>query len=116
MSLHFHDSLCDLSISIDSENYDFSYGAGHWVTAETEKIGPNLLLAAKAHFVGLPVSKVAGNFGWKDNNTLELTLRYIESPHTETVNCRFENDIVTVETSFSNMPDYKEPALRGEIH
>jgi hypothetical protein len=115
MTLQFHDSLCDLSISIDSKNYDFSFGAGHWVTAETEKIGPNLLLLAKAHYVGLPPSKVASNFGWKDNNTLELTLRYIESPHTETVTCRFENDIVTVETSYSNMPDYEQPALRGTM-
>jgi CubicO group peptidase (beta-lactamase class C family) len=115
MSLQFHDSICNLSISGNSGNYDFYFGAGHLTPSETEKIGPNLLLLAKAHYVGLPVSKVAGNFRWKDNNTLELMLRYIESPHTEIVTCRFDNDFISVETGYSNMPDYKQPALRGVL-
>ena len=75
---------------IDSSRYNFSLGSGQWITGETTLLGPNLLLLAKAHFVGLPPAKVAGSFGWKDENTLELVLRYIESPHTETITSKFD--------------------------
>ena len=56
-----------------------------WQTGETSRYGPSLVAAAKASFVGLPPLKINGAYTWKDENTLELTLRYIESPHTEKI-------------------------------
>jgi len=32
------------------------------------------------HMQGLPPRKVAAAYAWKDDKTLELTIRYIESP------------------------------------
>ena len=51
-----------------------------------------------------PPFQVAGEYTWLDANTLELVLRYIESPHTETLLCRFEGDKLTVNVirSFNN--------------
>jgi hypothetical protein len=115
MSLQFMDSMCHLSMMIDSVRYNFSLGSGQWITGETTLHGPNLLLLAKAHFVGLPPAKIAGSFGWKDENTLELVLRYIESPHTETITCKFDKNNVTVGFHYSNMPDNKEPGLKGVL-
>ncbi|HEU4901755.1 MAG TPA: hypothetical protein VFT06_03160, partial [Flavisolibacter sp.] len=49
-----------------------------------------------------------GEYTWLDAGTLELVLRYIESPHTETFLCRFEGNAVSVDVkrSFnSNAPD-----------
>lgn len=115
MNLQFHDSTCNLSIAIDSKNYDFSFGAGHWIAGETTFKGPNLLLLAKAHGVGLPPVKVSGNFVWKDVNTLELTLRYVESPHTETINCRFENNNMAAAINYSNVPGSNQAELRGTM-
>jgi hypothetical protein len=66
--------------------------------------GPNLLLNAKAHHTGLPADKVKGVSGGKMINTLELVLRYIESPHTETIDCKFDKDKISVGMHFSNMP------------
>jgi CubicO group peptidase (beta-lactamase class C family) len=114
MKFQFRDSICNISLVIDSKPYDFSFGAGYWVSGETTLHGPNLLGPAKAHFVGLPPAKVAGNFGWKDENTLELVLRYIESPHTETIICRFDKKNISVGFRFSNS-DNAQPEISGML-
>ena len=111
----FKDKICQVSMMIDSARYDFSFGSGQWITGETTMRGPNLLLLAKAHFVGLPPVKVAGTFEWKDENTLEMVLRYIESPHTETITCKFDKNNVLVGMHYSNIPDNVQPELKGQI-
>jgi hypothetical protein len=40
--------------------------------------------------------KVAGAYSWKGENQLELTLRYIETPHTEIYEFKFDNGAVAV--------------------
>jgi len=40
---------------------------------------------------------VAGSYSWKDDHTLELIIRYIESPHTQTILCHFNGDEMTAE-------------------
>ncbi len=113
INFRFTDNTCKVSMVIDSKEYSFSLGSGHWITGETTLPGPDLLLAAKAHFVGLPPAKVAGSWGWKDENTLELVLRYIESPHTETITCRFDGKNVAVGFHYSNEPDNIPPEIKG---
>jgi CubicO group peptidase (beta-lactamase class C family) len=115
MSLQFMESMCHLSMMIDSVRYNFSLGSGQWITGETTLHGPNLLLLAKAHFVGLPPSKVAGSFGWKDENTLELVLRYIESPHSETITCKFDKNKILVDFHYSNEPGNIHHELTGVV-
>ena len=46
-------------------------------------------------------AKIDGSYTWKDDNTLELILRYIESPHTETFTCHFDNGKLTMEVARS---------------
>lgn len=115
MNLLFKDNICEISMIIDSARYSFSFGSGEWVTGETKLQGPNLLLLAKAHFVGLPPARVAGSFGWKNENTLELVLRYIESPHTETIICRFDKNNLFVGFKYSNMPGSNQQELKGTL-
>jgi CubicO group peptidase (beta-lactamase class C family) len=113
MNFQFKDNQCMVKIGIDSSEYNFTFGSGKWITGETSMPGPNLLLSAKAHHVGLPADIVTGSFGWKDNNTLELVLRYIESPHTETIDCKFDKDRISVGFHYSNMPGNIQPELKG---
>lgn len=115
MKFQFMDKMCKVSMIINSAGYNFSFGSGQWITGETTLPGPNLLLRAKAHFVGLPPSKVAGSYGWKNGNTLELVLRYIESPHTETITCRFENKKISVDFHYSNEPGNIQPEITGVV-
>jgi len=115
MTFMFSDNTCKISMKIDTSNYQFSFGAGQWIPGETSLHGPNLLLPAKAHFAGLPPSKVVGSFAWKDNNTIELVLRYIESPHTEIITCKFDKNTASVDFRYSNEPDKIQPEIKGII-
>jgi len=58
---------------------------------------------------------VAGSYGWKDENTLELVLRYIESPHTETITCKFDKKNISLDFRYSNMPGNVQPEIKGII-
>jgi CubicO group peptidase (beta-lactamase class C family) len=115
MHFLFADSLCKVSMMIDSSNYDFSFGSGQWAKAETFLRGPNLLMLAKAHYVGLPPAKIAGIYGWKSEDTLEMILRYIESPHTETITCSFDKNKLSVGFHYSYEPKNNKPELKGTI-
>ena len=96
-SFEFKNDICYLSLKTDSVTHRIPFGFGKWELSETTKFGPYLVARAKANRVGLPIFKVAGSYGWKDEKTLEMTLRYIESPHTETITCTFEDEKVSVD-------------------
>lgn len=113
ITFQFSDNSCKVSMMIDTARYNFSFGSGQWITGETTLQGPNLLLQAKAHFKGLPPSKIAGSYTWKDENTLELVLRFIESPHTETINCVFDKNTVQVAIHYSNEPGKIQNEFKG---
>jgi hypothetical protein len=113
VNFQFNGDVCNVSILGDSVQYNFAFGADKWITGETEMLGPDLLLQAKAHFVGLPPAKVAGSFSWKEDKTLELVLRYVESPHTEKLTCKFDGNKISVGFHYSNIPDYVQPELTG---
>ena len=115
INFQFTDKICKISMMISSKSYDFSLGSGQWISGETALLGPNLLLHAKAHFVGLPPAKVAGSFGWQDEKTLNLVLHYVESPHTETITCRFDDNKVSVDFHYSNEPKNDKPAIQGIV-
>ena len=104
MSFDFQNNRGQLTLKAADGNYTFSFGANEWQNGQTTLPGPYLVSAAKNNLAGLPPFKVAGEYSWLDANTLELVLRYIESPHTETLLCRFEGDKLTVEVkrSFNN--------------
>ena len=104
MVFDFQNNRGRLQIKSADGNYSFSFGANAWQKGETTLPGPYLVSAARNNLAGLPTFQVAGEYTWLDANTLELVLRYIESPHTETLLCRFEGDKLTVNVirSFNN--------------
>ncbi len=60
--------------------------------------GPYLVSGAKKQpRWGYRHLKIAAEYTWIDPKTLELVLRYIESPHTQTMLCRFDGDNITVD-------------------
>jgi CubicO group peptidase (beta-lactamase class C family)/predicted glycoside hydrolase/deacetylase ChbG (UPF0249 family) len=101
MAFQFKDDLCHVTFYNKMDSFKIAFAAGKWAFGETKKLGPALTGAAKGHFVGLPPPKVAGNFSWKSDTTLELVLRYIESPHTETFTCSFDKSRIAVEVKNS---------------
>ena len=113
ISFHFMDNMCHLSLKKDTTVYQLAFGAGEWIRGETAKHGPNLASSEKVSFTSVSTFKVAGGFRWQDENTLELILRYIESPHTETLVCRFDKKKIEVEFQSSNNFGRNNPVLKG---
>jgi hypothetical protein len=102
MTFQFKDGLCQVVLKIGADTFQLAFGSGKWAFGQTTKLPPALTRQAKGYFVGLPASKVAGAYRWKDDNTLELTLRYLESPHAEMYTCHFEKGNNSLEYHTSN--------------
>lgn len=96
MSFNWKNDVCAASIQMADQTYTLPFGSGKWAFGETSKLGPNLVQLAKGHFAGLPPSKIAGAWRWTDDKTLELTLRYYESPHTQVFTCKFDQNSLDV--------------------
>lgn len=97
MGFLFKGDTCFVTLKDHQNAYKLAFGSGFWVRGETSRKGPSLVALAKNHLVGIPPEKVAGSYQWKDQSTLEFTLRYIESPHTETFSCRFDKTEVLID-------------------
>jgi CubicO group peptidase (beta-lactamase class C family) len=95
ISFAFNGNVCSVHLKTDTADHQIAFTAGKWKDNVTSKPGPYLLTRAKNNLKGLPPFKVA--YSWIDENTLSLTLRYVESPHTETILCRFNNDTISME-------------------
>ena len=102
-SLQFNQdkSICRVTFKTDNDNYQFNFNHNKWQYGETTMHGPYLVSVAKHNLTGLPPFKVAGDYEWIDPSTLKLVLRYIESPHTETFICHFNNNSINVDVKRS---------------
>ncbi|HEY4874940.1 MAG TPA: hypothetical protein VIH86_05170, partial [Puia sp.] len=97
----FAGDVCKVKLQTGKGNYQFNFGAGKWQFGETNMPGPSLVSTAIENFSMLFPAKVAGAYTWKDANTLQLVLRYIESPHTETFTCHFDGNKITIDAARS---------------
>jgi CubicO group peptidase (beta-lactamase class C family) len=92
---------CRVQIGADTATYSFHFGSGNWAYGTTTLRGPYLVSGAQNYLTGLQPFQVAGRYGWQDANTLHLSLRYIESPHTQHMICHFDGDRIRVEVKRS---------------
>jgi CubicO group peptidase (beta-lactamase class C family) len=104
-TFQFKNNICQLTLKTNGESYPLNFGSGKWQAGETTRRGPYLVAAAKNSLAGLPPFKIVGEYTWKDANTLEFVLRYIESPHTETVTCSFDDKNIKMEFAKSFAPN-----------
>jgi len=116
VDFHFMTDMCHVTLKTDTTGtFTLAFGSGNWQKGTTTRPGPYLLTGAKAMYKGLPPLQVAGCYAWKDDQTLELTLRYVESPHTETFLCKFEGESLTMESGNSFNPAAGHPRLTGSL-
>lgn len=115
VSFYFKDDVCLLSLKKEGTLYEIPFGNGVWINSETNKLGPYLVERAKNNRAGLAPFKVAGSYAWKDEKTLVLTLRYIESPHTETITCQFDGDKVSLDIESLFNRNQKRIPIEGVV-
>jgi CubicO group peptidase (beta-lactamase class C family)/predicted glycoside hydrolase/deacetylase ChbG (UPF0249 family) len=100
-ALNFANGVCRLTLNTDSITHQIDFGSGKWVQGTTTKYGPYLVAGAQTNRKGLAPFKTESSYRWVNDKTAELTLRYIESPHTETITCTFEGENATLAISNS---------------
>jgi hypothetical protein len=115
VTLQIKDSVCHFIINTGTDTYNLFYGAGFWKTAQTNKPGPYLVSGAKENWALLSPYKVASNFYWKDEQTLVMEMRYIESPHTEITTCHFNGNKITVDIERSFDFGSKKTTISGVL-
>src|SRR5262249_3652008 len=113
----FQDGACVFALRDDQQEYPVRCGLEQWVLGETSLPGtPPKLTSGPA----MGPAKIAASGTWKDQNTFEMTWRYCEPPHHDTVTCRFEGDQVKLEfmnsmTQLSSSHPEKCPVLHGRL-
>ena len=97
VSFSFDKEICKIKLGTDSAIYPLTFGAAKWVADTTSKPIPSLTAGAIENTAFLYPAKTTGSYSWKDDHTLQLVLRYIESPHSEKYTCNFNGNQLTVD-------------------
>ncbi|HVZ97661.1 MAG TPA: serine hydrolase [Chitinophagaceae bacterium] len=101
ISFSFSKSICHVVFENDRAQYPIDFGSGKWDQGKTGMPGPSLTSGVIENTGMLYPAKIAAAYTWKDAHTLELVLRYIESPHTETYICHFDGNKLTMDAARS---------------
>ncbi len=101
ISLNFSHDICDVKLQRDTVLFNISFGAGAWRPGVTNIPGPSLTANTIESTDMLFPAKIEGSYTWVDDNTLQLVLRYIESPHAETFTCHFAGNKLTIHVARS---------------
>ncbi len=115
LSFSFNKKVCIVNLETTKATYPLRFGKGKWVKGTTSKPGPSLVAGAIEITDFLYPAKVAGSYHWKDEHTLQLVLRYIESPHTDTYTCHFEGENVTMDLEKSLDFGGKKMVISGRV-
>ncbi len=117
VAFRFSGNRCLLSVKDEKGEHSVHCGIECWVDGETSMPGtPPTLTQGKPP----PVSKVAASGTWKDENTFEMTWRYYETPHHDTVTCKFDGEKARIEfldsmTAMAPGRKDKRPVWEGEL-
>ncbi|MFI5155125.1 MAG: serine hydrolase domain-containing protein [Chitinophagales bacterium] len=117
ISFQFKKKVCQVKIRNDGKDYVMDCAEGSWHLGETNLPGatPSIIRAPNGPHADLGPAKYAGAYTWKDQNTLELTFRYIESPHTQFLVCHFDHGLLSMEFdgSVQRMAHRKNQLIKG---
>lgn len=106
-----------LELHNGSEIVRINSSLNDWLRDETTLPSPRII-GGGAPKAGTK-HKVAGRSVWKDQNTLEITLRYYETPHHETIVCKFEKPKISISflSSINKIRNAKDsrPVLEGTM-
>jgi hypothetical protein len=115
ISFNFSKDVCAVKFQADTVSYQVAFGAGKWQTAVTRMPEPALTAGMIANTSMVYPARIAASYTWKDANTLELVLRYIESPHRETFTCHFQENKLSVEVARSFDFGKNKMVIEGEV-
>ena len=102
----------------DKGTHEVISGIGKWKEGVTDLSTIPLKLVLTP-VPGETKTKIAANGAWVDENTFEMTWRFIETAHYETVTCKFEGSDLKIEfkRSLAILANTKDsrPVLTGKL-
>ena len=96
-TFQFEKGVCHFTLATDTANYTLDLAEGKWKEGLTPKPQQTLTSPLREDLGFLYPAKIEGAYGWRDDRTLEVVLRYIESPHSEKYTFTFDGDQVTAD-------------------
>lgn len=114
IGISIKDGVCHVSLKKDSATYNLDFATGKWLPGQTATQGPGIVTGAREDFSILQPYKVMGSYAWSSTEGLQLKLRYIESPHTETITCHFNGKELTADVDYSFNYGKNRVTLHGE--
>ena len=115
VSFDFQKEACVVTFRGTQDEHPVTCGLQAWVRGETDLPGtPPRLVSGGAPPPGTD-HPVAAMGRWKDEHTFEMTWRYYETPHHDTVTCRFDGDKVQITFRGSIEGTTKRPPMSGSI-
>jgi hypothetical protein len=112
LTFNFAGDTCSVTFTTDTAAYRLGFGRGEWRIGRTARPGPSIVPVIR--IPGRPIFQVAGSYSWKDDHTLELIIRYIESPHMQTILCHFNGNEMMAEVHNSFDKENKRMILNGK--
>lgn len=117
ISFNFENGNCNAQMNFANDKInEFTFGANEWIQGETNKPVNSLAAQPNDQILKLAPFKVVGAYSFPDENTLELTVRYIESPHTDYYLCKVDGDSISVEISNSRTQRKNPEIYKGVLN
>jgi len=118
VSLNFKEGGCEFKMKDAQGEHVVACGINKWKYGTTDlNIIPLKLTATP--IPGETRTKIAASGAWTDDNTFEMTWRFIESAHYEVVKCRFDEGSIETEfqRSLAILGKTKDarPVLKGKL-
>ena len=109
-SFFFEGGKCVFRVQAESSKHEVSCGHDGWHRCEAAMPGtpPRLIAGGKPRDPA--TSRIAAHATWTDDDTLVMTWRYYETPHGDTLTCRFDGEGVTI--TFLNSITAMNPKAR----
>ncbi|HEY0432245.1 MAG TPA: hypothetical protein VGC95_00145, partial [Chitinophagaceae bacterium] len=98
-AFNFDKNICTVQFTTANGTFTIPFARSTWAKSETRFPGPSLTAALLEDNHVVYPAKIAASYRWKDASTLELALRYIESPHSEIFSCHFEGDKLSMDVT-----------------
>ncbi len=107
----FSGDTCLMALKMTGDEHLIPFGRGRWLISETGMEGPNLIRRPG----GPEKNLIAAAYEWSNDSTLDMIVRYIESPHHIRVKCSFVGDTLILNARLSPPPGYDLPPLKAVI-
>ena len=112
IQLNFKGETCVFVVNYGKAKHEITCGINKWVEQRNEKKGTPFPVAGR---MDVPTA-IAGSVTWIDAKTLLMTLRLVESCHTNGFTFIFQDNIVTVKFHSSiSQGNPKSPEKRADI-